>query len=1510
MSMVKNNSARGLYRPEYEHDSCGVGFVANINGAASNRIVTQGIEILENLAHRGAVGANPTTGDGAGILIQIPHEFFRHKLTAQGVALPEAGAYGVGQFFLPQQVRLRHQCLECINEKIKAFGLTLIGWSDVDTDRTWINDEVRESEPVVRQVFVLPNADKSIDTEGQLYIVRRQIEREIAALGLDDDCYCVSFSSRIIVYKGMFMADQLCPYYRDLRDVRFKSAFAIVHQRFSTNTFPAWKLAHPYRMIAHNGEINTLRGNINKMLARQQSLHSDGFGGHEADILPLFADDQSDTATFDNMLEFLVRGGFSLEAAVAMMIPEAWEKNPSMSPALRDFYRYYGCVLEPWDGPADIVCTDGEKIVVTLDRNGLRPGRYWITRDDMIVMASEAGVLNIADSDITHKGRIQPGKIMMIDIAERRVVFDEEIKQALAQRCPYGRWMENFYVHIDEVPKKGRPSCDMDDEVFLFRQKLFGCTREDLQFILKPMVLAGNEPVGSMGDDTPIAVLSDKPKPLSNYFRQEFAQVTNPAIDPIRENVVMSLNSTIGDRGNLLDKGIPRRVILQLSSPVLSDDEMEKIKQLVSDEDSLFSMQVLNVNIKSSHAADTAKVEGFIETLCKKAISSVRQGTNILILSDADANGKSVPLPMLLAVSAVHQALIKVGLRYSAGIIAQTATAREVHDFATLAGFGADAIYPFLAYESCRRLPLGELDGETLSSRERCDNYRKSVGKGLLKIMSKMGISTFASYCAAQQFEAVGLDQSFVDAYFCRTISQIGGASLQHIMTDSLAWHADALATDKTLLEVGGNYAYRIDGEKHLWTPQSISALQLAVRTNNTDTYADYAAQINEQSEKLATLRGMLEFTSNQPAIDLDEVEPASELVKRFSTGAMSFGSISWEAHTTLAIAMNRIGGRSNTGEGGEEQERFIPLENGDSMRSSIKQVASGRFGVNAHYLVNSDMMQIKIAQGAKPGEGGQIPGHKVNAAIARVRFSVPGVGLISPPPHHDIYSIEDIAQLIYDLKNINKDGLVSVKLVSRHGVGTVAAGVAKARSDHITIAGHDGGTGASPLSSIRNAGTPWELGLSETHQTLLLNNLRSRISLQVDGQMKTGRDVIIGGLLGADEFGFATAPLVAEGCLMMRKCHLNTCPVGIATQDEALRKKFTGQPEHVINYFFFVAEEVRALMAKLGYRRFDDLIGQTQHLTQREIDPAHRAAGIDMAPLLYRPDVPHGRYHMQSQDHALHLALDNDLIFRAAPAITSRQNVRFTATIRNRHRTVGAMLSHEIVKRHGAAGLPEDTVRIHFSGVAGQSFGAFLARGVTLELEGEANDYVGKGLSGGILCVYPPNTERPDGDNIIAGNTLLYGAIGGECYLRGAVGERFAVRNSGALCVVEGVGDHGCEYMTGGVVVILGKTGRNFAAGMSGGIAYVFDEESTFPDMCNMDQVFLEPISHESHGVDVGESDITVVTGLLKKHVMRTGSAKAQFILENWESVQHKFVKVFPYEYARVLSYQRKEIA
>jgi glutamate synthase (NADPH) large chain len=1539
---------QGLYDPSNEHDACGVGFIAHIKGEKRHEIILQGLEILKNLDHRGAVGADPLQGDGAGILIQIPDVLFREEMAKKGVHLPPPGEYGVGMFFLPREQASRLACEEEIERAVVAEGQVLLGWRDVPVNADMpMSPTVKEKEPVIRQVFVGRGADVMVPEalERKLYVARRRAANAIKALDLTHgrEFYAVSMSTRTINYKGLLLATQVGEYFADLVDPRAASALALVHQRFSTNTFPKWNLAHPFRYIAHNGEINTVRGNYNWMRAREKGVSSPLLGADLEKIWPLIYPDQSDSAAFDNALELLVMSGYSMAHAVMMMIPEAWESHTLMDEKRRAFYEYHAAMMEPWDGPAAVAFTDGRQIGATLDRNGLRPARYLVTDDGLVVMASESGVLPIDDARIVQKWRLQPGKMFLIDMEQGRIIDDKELKESLANAKPYSDWLSRINIKLDQVQAPCARCEPPETSVGLLdRQQAFGYTQEDIKFILEPMARSGEEATGSMGNDSPLAVLSAREKPLYHYFRQLFAQVTNPPIDPIREQLVMSLVSFIGPRPNLLEiNEINPPFRLEVAQPVLDFAGMAKIRNIAHYTHNKFRSAELDICYPVAWGKEG--VEARLASLCAEAESAVLAGSNILIISDRKLSAEHVPIPALLALSAVHQHLVTRGLRTRAGLVVETGSAREVHHFAVLAGYGAEAVHPYLALETLRSMAADE---ETAA--KYMAHFAKAIGKGLMKVMSKMGISTYMSYTGAQIFEAIGLEQAMLDKYFTGTTSQVQGMNVFEVMQEGIGLHRRAFGADPILensLDAGGEYAFRIRGEEHMWTPEAIAKLQHATRSNTYETYKEYARIINDQSRRHMTLRGLFQFRKAASPIALEAVEPALDIVKRFATGAMSLGSISTEAHATLAIAMNRLGGKSNTGEGGEDPKRFAPIEKdtslagvigksriardvpllaGDSLRSAIKQVASGRFGVTTEYLVNADQIQIKMAQGAKPGEGGQLPGHKVSEYIGYLRHSVPGVGLISPPPHHDIYSIEDLAQLIHDLKNTNAKADISVKLVSEIGVGTVAAGVAKAKADHIVIAGHDGGTGASPLSSIKHAGSPWELGLAETQQTLVLNRLRTRVRLQVDGQMKTGRDVVIGALLGADEFGFATAPLVVEGCIMMRKCHLNTCPVGVATQDPELRRRFSGQPEHVVNYFFFVAEEVRQIMSELGIARFDDLIGRADLLEMQQGLTHWKARGLDYSRIFYRsPACAEGPcHHTETQDHGLEKALDRTLIAQATPALERGERVCIDLPVRNTHRTVGAMLSGEVARRYGQTGLPDGSIHVRLTGTAGQAFGAFLSRGITLELVGEGNDYVGKGLSGGRIIVRPQAGFRGQShQNIIIGNTVLYGATEGEAYLSGVGGERFAVRNSGATAVVEGVGDHGCEYMTGGTVVVLGQTGRNFAAGMSGGIAYVLDEAGDFAHRCNMAQVALEPLPDEiearkgsesgdeleSHGkVEIDHlsmGDEWILKGLIARHVRFTGSARARDILNEWESYRSRFVKVFPHEYRRALA-------
>ncbi|WP_423456895.1 glutamate synthase-related protein [Ottowia sp. VDI28] len=1551
----------GLYDPANEHDACGVGFVAHIKGEKSHAIVTQALKILENLDHRGAVGADALMGDGAGILIQMPDALYREEMAKQGVTLPPLGEYGVGMIFLPKENASRLACEEELERAIRLEGQVLLGWRDVPVDLDMpMSPAVREKEPIIRQVFIGRGADVIVQDalERKLYVIRKTASAHIQALGLrySKEYYVPSMSSRTVIYKGLLLADQVGTYYLDLKDERCVSALGLVHQRFSTNTFPEWPLAHPYRYVAHNGEINTVKGNFNWMRAREGVMSSPVLQADLQKLYPISFAHQSDTATFDNCLELLTMAGYPLAQAVMMMIPEPWEQHSTMDERRRAFYEYHASMMEPWDGPASIVFTDGRQIGATLDRNGLRPSRYCITDDDFVIMGSESGVLPVPEHKIVRKWRLQPGKMFLIDLDQGRMIDDEEVKASLANAKPYKRWIEDLRIRLDDVavPVAGLdaeelPVSDTEPQSsgveatspeLLDRQQAFGYTQEDVKFLLSPMAAFGEEAIGSMGNDSPLAVLSDRNKPLYSYFKQLFAQVTNPPIDPIREAIVMSLVSFIGPKPNLLDiNQVNPPMRLEVSQPVLDAYDMTKLREIKQHTQGKFSSSVLDITYPLNWGPEG--VEARLASLCAQAVDAIKIGRNILIISDRAVAHDRVAIPALLALSSIHQHLIREGLRTSVGLVVETGSAAEIQHFAVLAGYGAEAVHPWLAMETIANIHK-DLPGD-LSAEKAIANYIKAVGKGLSKVMSKMGVSTYMSYCGAQLFEAIGINSETVEKYFTGTPSRVGGLGVFEIAEEAVRRHQAAYGADPVLnnmLDAGGEYAWRTRGEAHMWSPDAIAKLQHSTRANNWSTYKEYAQLINDQSKRLMTLRGLFEFKVDPAkAIPIEEVEPAKEIVKRFATGAMSLGSISSEAHATLAVAMNRIGGKSNTGEGGEDAKRYrnelkgIPikqgqtmsellgkdvfevdyaLNEGDSMRSRIKQVASGRFGVTAEYLSSADQIQIKMAQGAKPDEGGQLPGGKVSDYIGKLRHSVPGVGLISPPPHHDIYSIEDLAQLIHDLKNVAPHSDISVKLVSEVGVGTIAAGVAKCKSDHVVIAGHDGGTGASPWSSIKHAGSPWEIGLAETQQTLVLNRLRGRIRVQADGQMKTGRDVAIGALLGADEFGFATAPLVVEGCIMMRKCHLNTCPVGVATQDPVLRRKFSGKPEHVVNFFFFIAEEVRQIMAQLGIRKFDDLIGRSDLLDMKKGIEHWKAKGLDYSRLFARPEVPAGvpRYHVDGQDHGLAKSLDNRLIEKSRQAIDKGEPVKILDTARNVNRSVGAMLSGAVTKVH-PEGLPDDTIHIQLEGTGGQSFGAFLCNGITLYLIGDANDYTGKGLSGGRVVVRPSLDFRGQAQqNIIVGNTVMYGATTGEAFFSGVAGERFAVRLSGATAVVEGTGDHGCEYMTGGTVAVLGKTGRNFAAGMSGGIAYVYDEDGQFAKRCNTAMVALEPVLPASEQRVRGDSaiwhrgqtDEEQLKALLADHNRWTGSRRARELLDNWAEARTKFVKVFPNEYKRAL--------
>jgi glutamate synthase (NADPH) large chain len=1511
--------AQGLYDPRHEHDACGVGFVVHIKGQKTHGIVSQALQLLVNLLHRGACGCEVNTGDGAGILIQMPDRFFRKEAARLGMALPPERGYGAGLVFLPRDPVVREQVETLFEQIVIDEGQLVLGWRDVPTDDREVGPSAVAVEPVFKQIFIgrapgSPAPGASIESDAQferkLYVIRKRIEHAIDAADLPADekrfFYVVSLSSNTLIYKGMLTADQIGAMFPDLTDPAMESALALVHQRFSTNTFPSWPLAHPYRFVAHNGEINTLRGNINWMKAREALLRSDVLGHDLNRILPIIREGGSDTAIFDNVLELLVMAGRSLPHAVLMMIPEPWQNHEGMSPARRAFYEYHSSLMEPWDGPASIAFTDGTVIGAILDRNGLRPSRYYVTKDDLVIMASEVGVLDIPAEDILVKERLHPGRIFLVDTAQGRIIADEEIKEQLAGEFPYAEWLQQHLIAIEDVPDA--PFLPPPDhQTVMRRQQAFGYTQEDVSLLLAQMAKAGEEALGSMGTDTPLAALSARPRLLYDYFKQLFAQVTNPPLDAIREELVTSMESTIGPERNLLFPEPESCRQINVRYPIIDNDQLAKLRH-IQDHQQLDGFRSVTLPMIYDPREGGASLERAMERLQAQASAAVRAGNTILILSDRGVTEKCAPIPSLLATAGVHHHLVREGTRTRCALLLESGDAREVHHVALLIGYGAGAVNPYLAFETLDdMIAQGVVEGVT---REKATlNYIKALNKGILKVMSKMGISTLQSYCGAQIFEAIGLEPAFVDRYFTWTASRIGGVGMDVIANEVKQRHARAFPARLPAvaeLESGGEYRWRRDGELHLFNPETVQKLQHATRTGQYSVYREFTEVVNDQSRTLGTLRGLLDFKAARAPVPIEEVEPAEAILKRFATGAMSYGSISQEAHETIAIAMNRLGGKSNTGEGGEDPARYRRDANGDSRRSAIKQVASARFGVTSEYLVNADDLQIKMAQGAKPGEGGQLPGHKVYPWIAKVRYSTPGVTLISPPPHHDIYSIEDLAQLVHDLKNANPAARVHVKLVAEVGVGTVAAGVSKAHADVVLISGHDGGTGASPLTSIKHAGIPWELGLAETQQVLLLNRLRDRIVVQVDGQLKTGRDVVMAALLGAEEFGFATAALVVSGCIMMRVCHLNTCPVGVATQDPELRKKFTGKPEFVENYFRFVAEDVRQLMARLGFRTMNEMIGRVDCLETRPAVDHWKAKGVDLSQILYLPELAEGasRRAVRTQDHGLERALDVALIARAAPALESQQPVEIDLPIRNVNRTVGTMLGYEITRRYGGKGLPDDTVRIQFTGTAGQSFGAFVPRGITMRLEGDSNDYFGKGLSGGKLAVYPPRQATfAAEDNVIIGNVALYGATSGEAYVRGIAGERFAVRNSGARTVVEGVGDHACEYMTGGRVLVLGRTGRNFAAGMSGGVAYVYDPGDTFRSRCNREMVELEGLTESTDGA----ADVTTVLTMLLDHVRFTGSSVAARLVADWETAKDRFVKVIPRDYKRVLLAEAK---
>ena len=1494
------SSGTGLYHPSFEHDACGIGFVASIRGHKSHQHISDALTVLENMEHRGACGCENNTGDGAGILIQVPHEFFFDECLRMGIPLPAYGRYGVGSIFFPQDLRLREACRDVFIRTAEKLGLPLLGFRKVPVNKEGIGPTALSVVPCMEQVFVgCPDTIQDPDElERKLFVLRNHVTHLIQHTVQQDEVgfYIASLSYKTIVYKGQLTSWQVRNYFPDLSDKRMVSAFGLVHSRFATNTFPSWKLAQPFRYIAHNGEINTLQGNLNWLRTGEQGFTTPYFSREEMDmLLPIIQPNQSDSACLDNMIELLTLTGRPLEHVMMMLIPEAWDGNDHMDPIKKAFYEYHACLMEPWDGPASISFTDGKIIGATLDRNGLRPSRYIVTHDERVIMASETGVLPIDPALVKEKGRLQPGKMFVVNMELGRIISDEELKQNICIKKPYAAWLNKYKIKLEELPEPRVMFTHLETDQILKYQKAFGYSTEDLDTIIAPMALEGKEPVGSMGTDIPLAILSDQPQHLSNYFKQLFAQVTNPPIDPIRERMVMSLAVFAGSNGNLLVEDPLSCHCVALQHPVLNNHELEKIRSI---DTGIFQAKTLQTYFRADGAAGSLK-KG-LDRLCRYAVDAVEDGFEVIILTDRAIDSEHAPIPSLLATSAVHHHLIRKGYRGKVGIIVEAGDVWEVHHFACLLAFGATAINPYLALSSIRDMKLSGKISTELEPDHLKKNYVKAVNDGLLKVFSKMGISTLQSYQGAQIFEIIGLDTKVVEQYFTGATSRIGGMGLDEIARETLAKHFfgfSRMEIPVNRLPVGGVYQWKRKGEQHLFNPQTIHLLQYSTRNNDYDTFTKYARLINEQSEKACTLRSLFQFKRTRPSISIDEVEPAQNIYRRFATGAMSFGSISWEAHTTLAIAMNRLGGKSNTGEGGEDEIRYTPLDNGDSMRSAIKQVASARFGVTSYYLTEADELQIKMAQGAKPGEGGQLPGHKVDEWIGKTRHATPGVGLISPPPHHDIYSIEDLAQLIFDLKNANRRARINVKLVSKAGVGTIAAGVAKAKADVILISGFDGGTGASPISSIRHAGLPWELGLAETHQTLVKNKLRSRVVVQADGQMKTARDIVIATLLGAEEWGVATAALVVEGCILMRKCHLNTCPVGVATQDPELRKRFTGNADHVVNFFRMLTQELRELMAELGYRNIEEMVGQVDGLEMRESIDHWKYSRLDLSAVLYKEpaDATTGLYHTEQQDHGLADVLDWQLLQAAEPAIEKAQKVTASFPIKNTDRATGTLLSNEISRKYRADGLPDNTIHFSFTGTAGQSFGAFNTRGVTLELEGDANDYFGKGLSGARLIVYPSRTASfvPE-ENIIIGNVAFYGATSGEAFIRGKAGERFAVRNSGASVVVEGVGDHGCEYMTGGVAVILGATGRNFAAGMSGGTAYVYDVAEEFAANCNKEMVDLDPVETE---------DEELLQNLLTKHLQLTGSSIAAFILSDLQQQLKNFVKVFPRDYKRALT-------
>jgi glutamate synthase (NADPH/NADH) large chain len=1499
-------SNTGLYDPSFEHDACGIGFVANIKGNKSHQIISDALTILENMEHRGACGCENNTGDGAGIMIQIPHEFFFDECVKLGVHLPAYGKYGVGVLFFPKDIRLKEECREIFTRSAEKLGLEILTYRRVPVNTYDIGPTALSVEPEMEQVFIAcPDYISTPDAfERKLFVLRNYASHTINNSVKKDDIgfYVASLSYKTIVYKGQLTSHQVRNYFSDLSNKRMVSAFGLIHSRFATNTFPSWKLAQPFRYIAHNGEINTLQGNLNWLKTSEKGFTSPYFSKEEMDmLLPIIFEGQSDSACLDNMIELLTMCGRSLPHVMMMLIPEAWDGHEEMDPVKKAFYEFHAAFMEPWDGPASISFTDGKIIGATLDRNGLRPSRYCITNDDRVIMASETGVLPIDPSVIKENGRLQPGKMFVVDMEQGRIISDDELKNKICSNKPYSEWLNKYKIRLEELPEPRVMFTHLEhDQVYKY-QKAFGYSTEDLETIIAPMALEGKEPIGSMGTDTPLAILSDQPQHLSSYFKQLFAQVTNPPIDPIRERLVMSLATFAGNNGNLLVEDPLDCHSVALKHPILNNHELEKIRSI---DTGIFQAKTLQTYFRAD--GKPGSLQKGLDRLCRYAVDAVEDGFEVLILTDRAIDSDHAPIPSLLACAAVHHHLIRKGYRGQVGIIIEAGDVWEVHHFACLIGFGATAINPYLALSTIRDMKLTnkiqtELDVEHLKK-----NYIKAVSDGLLKVFSKMGISTLQSYQGAQIFEILGLNKNVVDKYFTGATSRIEGMGLDEIAKEALAKHLFSFSRKDIPVErlpVGGIYQWKRKGEFHLFNPQTIHLLQYSTRMNDYSIFKKYSKLINDQSEKACTLRSLLEFKRTRNSISIDEVEPAENIYKRFATGAMSFGSISHEAHSTLAIAMNRLGGKSNTGEGGEDEMRYEKLSNGDSMRSAIKQVASGRFGVTSLYLSEADELQIKMAQGAKPGEGGQLPGHKVDEWIGKVRHSTPGVGLISPPPHHDIYSIEDLAQLIFDLKNANRNARINVKLVSKAGVGTIAAGVTKAKADVVLIAGHDGGTGASPISSIKHTGLPWELGLAETHQTLVKNKLRSRVTVQADGQMRTGRDIAIAALLGAEEWGVATAALIVEGCIMMRKCHLNTCPVGVATQDSELRKKFTGDAEHVINFFKFIVQELRELMAELGFRTVNEMIGQVDCLQVRENINHWKYAKLDLSPILHKEEVSEyvGLYKQEEQDHGLSNVLDWQLLKVAQPALQHQQKIKASFNIKNTDRTVGTILSNELTKIYRSAGLPDDTIHFKFTGTAGQSFGAFNNKGITLELEGDANDYFGKGLSGARLIVYPSSksTFIPE-ENIIIGNVAFYGATSGEAFIRGKAGERFAVRNSGVNAVVEGVGDHGCEYMTGGRIVILGDTGRNFAAGMSGGIAFVYDVKGNFTNNCNKEMVELDTVDEE---------DANELHNLIEKHYQNTNSAVAKFVLDDFENQLKNFVKVFPIDYKRVLQRKTEKI-